>query len=138
MRENHAKLYVHLVWGTWDRLPLITPQIRVPLYQGLHEQATRNGCEMISVGGIEDHVHVLLKCPTTVTIADVVKGLKGGSSHMVNKALRPGTFFKWQGSYGAFTVSRSHVPMIRSYVLNQERHHRETLLSPALERVTSN
>jgi putative transposase len=56
---------------------------------------------------------------------------------MVNQALRPGTFFKWQGSYGAFTVSRSHIPMIRSYVLNQERHHRENRLSPVLERVTS-
>jgi Transposase IS200 like len=53
---------------------LITPRIRVPLYQGLNEQATRNGCELIAVGGIEDHVHVLLKFPATVTVADVVKG----------------------------------------------------------------
>jgi putative transposase len=136
MRENYSKLFVHLVWGTWDRLPLITPEIRLPVYQGLHEQAGRNGCELIAVGGIEDHVHVLLKIPTTITIADLAKGLKGGSSHMVNKALRPGTFFKWQGSYGSFTVSRSHVPMIRAYVLNQERHHRENRLSPVLERVT--
>jgi REP element-mobilizing transposase RayT len=136
MRENYSKLFVHLVWGTWDRLPLITPEIRLPVYQGITEQAKRNGCELIAVGGIEDHVHALLRIPTTITIADLAKGLKGGSSHMVTKALRPGTFFKWQGSYGSFTVSRSHVPMIRAYVLNQERHHRENRLSPALERVT--
>jgi putative transposase len=137
MRENYAKVFLHLVWGTWDRLPLITPEIRLPVYQCIHQQATRNGCEPIAVGGIEDHVHVLLKMPTTVTIADVVKGLKGGSSHMVTHALRPGAFFKWQGSYGAFSVSRSDVPMVRNYVLNQERHHRENRLSAALERVTA-
>ncbi len=137
MRENYTKVFLHLVWGTWDRLPLITPEIRLPLYQSLHEQASRSGCELIAVGGIEDHVHVLLKFSTTVTIADLAKGLKGGSSHMVTRALRPGTFFKWQGSYGVFSVSRSHVAMVRNYVLNQERHHRENRLSPALERMTA-
>ncbi|HST63338.1 MAG TPA: IS200/IS605 family transposase [Longimicrobium sp.] len=136
MRGNYSKLYVHLVWATWDRLPLITPAIRVPVFQGIQEQAGRGGCELIAVGGIEDHVHVLLKVPTSVCIADVAKSLKGGSSHMVNHALKPGTFFKWQGSYGSFSVSRSHVPMVRSYVLNQERHHREGKLAPALERVS--
>ena len=136
MRRNYAKVYLHLVWATWDRRPLITPDIRLPLYQSLHEQATRSGCELIAVGGIEDHVHVLLKMPTTVTIAQVAQGLKGGSSHMVAQALRPGTFFKWQGSYGAFSVSRTHVPVVRNYVLNQERHHRENDLSPVLERMT--
>lgn len=56
---------------------------------------------------------------------------------MVTHALRPGTFFKWQGSYGVFSVSRSDVPMVRNYVLNQERHHRKNRLSTALERVTT-
>ncbi len=136
MRGNYSKLYLHLVWATWDRLPLITPELRVPVYQALHEQANRIGCEMIAVGGIQDHVHVLLKMPTTVAIAEIVKRLKGGSTHVVTHAVQPGSFFKWQGSYGAFTVSRTHVPMVRAYVLNQERHHRESRLSRALERMS--
>jgi REP element-mobilizing transposase RayT len=136
VRGNYAKLYLHLVWATWDRLPLITPELRVPVYQALHEQANRVGCEMIAVGGIRDHVHVLLKMPTTVSIADIVKSLKGGSTHVVTHAVQRGSFFKWQGSYGAFTVSRTHVPMVRAYVLNQERHHRENRLSRTLERMS--
>lgn len=136
MRENYSKLYVHLVWATWDRLPLITPAIRVPVYQGIQEQARRAACELIAVGGIEDHVHVLLRIPTTICVADIAKSLKGGSTHMVNHALKP-AFFKWQGSYGSFTVSRSDVPMVRSYVLNQEHHHRLNRLAPALERVST-
>jgi REP element-mobilizing transposase RayT len=72
VRGNYAKLYLHLVWATWDRLPLITPELRVPVYQALNEQANRGGCEMIAVGGIQDHVHVLLKIPTTVSIAEIV------------------------------------------------------------------
>jgi REP element-mobilizing transposase RayT len=136
MRGNYAKVYLHFVWATWDRLPLVTPEIRLPVYQAIHEQATRLGCEPIAIGGIQDHVHVLLKFPTTASIADVVKSMKGGATHMVNHALKPGTFFKWQGSYGVFSVSRSHLRMVRSYVINQERHHRENRLSPALERVS--
>jgi putative transposase len=135
--EEQLRQGVHaLRLGDVDRLPLITPEICLPVYQAIHEQARRMGCEPIAIGGIEDHVHVLLTFPTTASLADVVKSMKGGSTHMVNHARRVGTFFKWQGSYGVFSVSRSDVPMVRAYVQNQERHHRENRLSPALDRVS--
>ena len=69
--------------------------------------------------------------PTTVSVAQLVKQVKGSSSHLVSQRLR--TPFKWQGGYGAFTVSPRHVPKVRDYVLTQERHHADGSTHPMLE-----
>ncbi|HEX8394524.1 MAG TPA: IS200/IS605 family transposase [Longimicrobium sp.] len=137
MRDRYSRLYVHLIWATWDRLPLIDEEIRAPVYRAIAEQARRAGCEAMAVGGIADHVHVLVQMSTAVSVGDVVKSMKGGSSHLAPRVLRPGAFFKWQGSYGAFSISRTHVPAVSAYIHNQERHHAENRLSRALERVGS-
>ncbi|MBB4634953.1 IS200/IS605 family transposase [Longimicrobium terrae] len=137
MRDRYSRIYVHLIWATWDRLSLINAEIRAPIYKAIAEQARRAGCEAMAVGGTADHVHVLLSLSTAVSIADVVKSMKGGSSHLASRVLRPGTFFKWQGSYGSFSISQTHVPAVSAYIHNQERHHRENRLSRVLERLPS-
>lgn len=87
-------------------------------------------CIVLALNGMLDHVHILLVIPSTVSIADLAKQLKGASSHFVNEVLRPEMPFKWQGSYGAFTVSRWDVDKIGGYVQNQKQHHADaTLLS---------
>ena len=131
MRHPKARLYVHLVWATWDRAPLITPAIRDRIYPVMHHQASRLGCEIIAMGGIEDHVHVLLRFPPALAIADLVGRMKGASSHMVTQVM--GETFKWQGAYGAFTLGKSGLSRARDYVLNQEEHHRSGTTYPALE-----
>lgn len=123
MRHNKLALYVHLVWTTWDRLPLITPEIERPLYRHLESEAGRRGCKVIALNGIADHVHLLVELPTTIAIADLVKNLKGISSHFVNETLRPEAVFKWQASYSAFTVSRWDVSKVVGYIKNQKEHH---------------
>jgi REP element-mobilizing transposase RayT len=90
-------------------------------------------CDVIAFGGVADHVHLLVRFPTTISIADLVKQVKGSSSHLVSRRLREP--FKWQGRYGAFTVSPSHVPKIRDYVLNQEKHHADGSVHPMLEMI---
>jgi putative transposase len=86
---------------------------------------------VIAIGGIDDHVHLLVAMPATLAPADLVKQVKGASSHLVNHGREP--FFRWQGGYGAFSVSKHHVPRIRDYVLRQEEHHRFNRLTPELE-----
>jgi REP element-mobilizing transposase RayT len=106
MRRNKLALFLHLVWATWDRLPLITPDIERRLYRNIESEARKQGCIVLALNGTEDHVHLLVIFPTTITIADLLKHVKGVSSRFVNETLRPSAQFKWQGSYGAFTVSR--------------------------------
>jgi putative transposase len=133
-RDPFTKLFVHLVWATWDRLPLIWPEIRSPLYRCLAAEAHRLGAQVIAIGGIEDHVHVLLRYPPSVSISELVKQMKGVSSHLVQRQLTPHGYFKWQGSYGAFSLADRDVAMVRRYVHRQEEHHRFGRLSAVLER----
>ena len=135
MREPFTQLYLHLVWSTWDRLPLLTSDRQPRVYALIQSECQRLRGEALAVGGIEDHVHVLLRLPTTISIADLVKQLKGVSSHLISHESAD-RFFKWQGAYGAFAVTKRHVPMIRDYVLCQEEHHRAGTLHPDLEAVT--
>jgi len=130
----HA-LYLHLVWSTWNRLPLISPEIEGVVFPALLAEARRLGGEVVAIGGVEDHVHVLVRVRATVSVAGVVKQLKGVSSHLVNDSPDAPDFFKWQGGYGAFTVSRWDVQRIQRYVLRQREHHRTGQLSVTLERI---
>ena len=133
MRPSEKGIFVHLVWGTWDRLPLITPEMEQPLFQCLEAEAHRAGCSVLAVNGIPDHMHVLLEMPPTMALSAIMQQIKGSSSHFVNHALKPEHFFKWQGDYGAFSVSRWDIKRVAGYVLNQKEHHKMGNLMPDLE-----
>jgi putative transposase len=132
MRHPHTRLYVHLVWATWDRAPLITPEIRERLYAVMQHHASLLGCRTIAIGGVEDHVHVLVRFPAKVAVAELVGRMKGASSFLATHVL--GHPFRWQGAYGAFSLSATDVKRVRRYVLNQERHHHAGTTSSVLER----
>ncbi|BDI28348.1 transposase [Capsulimonas corticalis] len=135
MRATHTELFVHLVWATWDRLPFITADIRPNVYRLLKDECEKQGGEVLEVGGVADHVHVLVRIPATVTVAWMVKQMKAVSSYALNIASQNGNIFKWQGAYGAFTLRRQDIGYIRAYIQNQEAHHRERTLDPDLELV---
>ena len=133
MRRNKLALFVHFVWATWDRLPLIDPALERRLYRILADQAQDQGGKVLALKGMPDHVHLVVKMQATVTIADFVKQIKGASSRFVNDVVRPEVVFKWQGNYGAFTVSRWDLERIIGYVEGQKEHHRVGELFPEWE-----
>jgi REP element-mobilizing transposase RayT len=135
MGESYTQLYLHLVWATWDRMPLVTPELRDAVYGCILEQVKKLRCEPIAIGGMEDHVHLLLRLHPTARISEVVQHAKGASSHLVTQELDPGGFFKWQGHYGAFTLSKQQVPHVRDYILRQEEHHHGRTPIETLERI---
>ncbi len=133
MRNNFTQLYVHLVWATWDRLPLITPEIQEPIYNIITFECKQLGCHVIAIGGITDHVHLLTGFPATLAIATLAKQIKGSSSHTINYQIRPNDFFKWQGSYAAFTVNHQDLAPIAAYIHNQADHHQQQTYIPSWE-----
>jgi REP element-mobilizing transposase RayT len=133
MRRNKLSLYVHFVWTTWDRLPLITPAIERALYRNIIESAQSLGCRVLAINGVEDHVHVFLALPSTVSIAELVQKMKGASAHFVNNQMALEYHFKWQGFYGAFSVSRWDISKIINYIKNQKEHHANDDLWPEFE-----
>ncbi len=136
MRRNKLALYVHLIWATWDRLPLITPQIERRLLRNIESEAQGMGCKVLALNAMPDHVHLLVSVPSTVSIADLTKQVKGVSSHFAGDTLGLKGEFKWQGTYGAFSVSRWDLERIIGYVERQKEHHREEDLVAEWEEVS--
>ncbi|MGI4791038.1 MAG: IS200/IS605 family transposase [Janthinobacterium lividum] len=134
MLKNKLCVAVHFVWATWDRQPLITEEIERDLWRYIEVACADDHCEVLAVGGMLDHVHLLALLSNTVTLADLMKHIKGGSSLFVSDELRPAAWFKWQGSYGAFSVSGPDIDKIVHYIQNQRQHHTDgTLWSDAEE-----
>ena len=133
MRRNKLEICLHFVWATWDRLPLITEEIEREVYRCLEQACRAEECEMLAVGGIPDHVHLLLLSHNMVTVATLMNHIKGGSSRFMSGKLRPGQWFAWQANYGCFSISRSHRQKIICYIENQKQHHADGNLWPDAE-----
>jgi putative transposase len=123
MRAPYTQLYVHCVWATWDRLPLITPAVEGQLYAAIVAKIHELKCELIAIGGDIEHIHLLVRLPTTLAVATLLKEVKGSTSHLMTHAVAPNEFFKWQGAYGAFTVSKKETKGVAAYINNQKAHH---------------
>jgi REP element-mobilizing transposase RayT len=115
-------LLVHTVFSTKNRERLISKNIQPRLWAYIGGIARTNDFKALAVGGIEDHVHVLLSLPVTLTVAKAIQLIKGGSSKWMNdKSDR--RLFAWQDSYGAFSIGIAQVENTVRYINNQERHH---------------
>ncbi|MGI8912715.1 MAG: IS200/IS605 family transposase [Chloroflexota bacterium] len=123
MRGPLTQVLVHIVWATWDRLPLIVPNIEDRLVACLADEARGLRCSPMAIGGMADHVHVLIAIHPTVAVARLVQQLKGVSSHLINHELDSPAGFKWQGAYGAFSVSPDAAPFVARYIALQKQHH---------------
>jgi len=125
MRGPYTQLYIHCIWATWDRLPLIEATIEHRLYAAIAAKCRAIKCTPIAINGTADHIHLLVELATSVSVATLVKEVKGSSSHLVTHEIKPGEFFKWQGAYSAFTIAKSDVDRVKTYVERQKAHHAE-------------
>ena len=128
MSQVQNRALLHFVWATYDRMPWVTSDIMAAVHRYITTVAMNDGCEVLSVGGMPDHVHLFVRMSNTVAICDLMKHVKGGSSRLIRKELASGSFFRWQGSYGVYSVSPSHKKRVVAYIQNQERHHSEGAL----------
>ena len=129
----HTEIYLHIVWATWDRLPLISDEFEQRLYAVIAAKCQELQCIPLAIGGVADHVHLLVRLHAPVSVADLVKNVKGSSSHFVTHEVTPGKFFKWQGSYSAFSVEVASLPRLKEYIANQKQHHAERKTIPEWE-----
>jgi len=123
--NTYISLYVHYVFSTTQRLPLIKPEIQKRLWAYMSEIAQRHNMKALSIGGTEDHVHILLSLPATVSISKAIQLIKGASSKWVSESFEGFKEFAWQEGYGAFSVSVSALEDVISYIEHQAVHHQK-------------
>ncbi|BCU78131.1 IS200/IS605 family transposase [Luteolibacter sp. LG18] len=124
MPSTFSALYVHVIFSTKDRLPLIQSRWRERLHSHLGAVLKEREVIPIAIGGVADHVHILMRLKAVHAPAVVVRELKAVSSKWIRKE-RFEPLFGWQEGYGAFSVSPTNVDAVRAYIANQEDHHRK-------------
>jgi len=124
MLHAYTRLFIHLVWSTKHRQRWLTTNLRPRLHEHLLENARSKHIAIDTLAVQPEHVHVLLNLQSNQQVDDVVKLLKGESSHWINAEDLVHPKFSWQRGYGAFSLSSSHVDALRTYITNQDEHHR--------------
>jgi REP element-mobilizing transposase RayT len=124
MANTYTALHYHFVFSTKNRQPWIQQQIEERVWEYLGGIAKTNGMKPLKIGGIEDHVHLLVGAPPTMAPAKIAQLVKGGSSSWIHETFPELAEFAWQDGYGAFTVSKSAVPDLTAYIEKQREHHR--------------
>ena len=122
---SYISSYFHCVFSTKERRRLITPELRERLWPFLGGVARQNKMKAIEIGGVADHVHILLSLPSTMAVAKALQLIKGGSSKWIHETFPEHRLFAWQEEYGAFSVSVSQLDKTIEYIKGQEVHHRK-------------
>ncbi len=125
MGQSHACVIVHLVFGTKNRHGFITTSIKNDLHAYIAGTARGEGADVYEIGGIEDHVHILLGLPRTVAISVLAEKIKSSSSKWLKMKEESLRYFAWQQGYGIFSVSHSNIETVRKYIQNQPEHHKK-------------
>jgi REP element-mobilizing transposase RayT len=124
MANTYTSLHYHVVFSTKHREALIAPAVEPRLWAYLGGIARENDMRPLCIGGVEDHVHLLLGLPPSLAVSKAVQLIKGGASKWVHDTFPELRTFAWQDGYGAFTLGKSQIPDTVAYIQKQREHHR--------------
>ena len=124
MPSTHHGIFVHVVFSTKLRCPVIADEWRDELFAYIGGTVRDHKATILQSGGIEDHIHLLAKIHPSFAISDTVKLLKANSSRWINEQRKINAKFQWQRGYGVFSVSQSLADRLKQYIANQREHHK--------------
>ena len=128
--QTRVARWVHsliFVFGTKFRRRSIGQDVAEPLYEYIGGTIRNRKGRLIQIGGVEDHLHLLVGMPPTITVSHTVRDIKANSSKWLNEkqeSRNASDKFEWQIGFGAFTVSYSQIEVVQNYIQNQREHHR--------------
>jgi putative transposase len=120
--HTYAQNVVHVVFSTKSRHKTIDSEFRPKFWAYIMGICRRLDIYVHSVGGMEDHIHLLIQIPPVLTLSKAVATIKANSSRWANDE---GHKLAWQEGYAAFSVSASVIPVVTQYIRNQEEHHKK-------------
>lgn len=124
MAHTYTANYIHLVFSTKNHERRLSPEIAPRIHSYIGGIARANGFKTLAVGGVEDHVHVLMSLPATISAARATQLIKGGSSLWIHETFADQRHFAWQQAYGAFSIGISQIAATKTYIANQREHHK--------------
>ena len=131
--HSFTSCLMHCAFATKERRSLIVPSLQQRLWPYLGGIARENKMKALVFGGVEDHVHVLLSIPSTLSVAKSIQLLKGNSSKWIHDTFKEHWDFGWQEGYGAFSIGISGVEDTTQYIQNQAEHHRKMTFKEEVE-----
>lgn len=124
MSGTYTKLHYHILFSTKGRRAMLKPEIQPRVHEYLGGLVRGEGGTAIQIGGMPDHVHLLVRWRTDESIAWLLRQIKSNSSRWIHETFPDLSTFQWQEGYAAFTVSESQIGVVRAYVANQVSHHK--------------
>jgi putative transposase len=128
MSHTFTCLLVHVIFSTKDRRRFIDAELAARLHPYLGGICRDLECKGLAIGGVEDHVHMLISYPAKYSISDLMREIKANSSKWVHETFSERQAFAWQPGYAAFSVSKSVEPAVIEYIDTQEENHRKLTL----------
>lgn len=126
MPHSLTCIWIHTIFGTKFRDSLILPEFEPKLHAHIKMQLEEDlGCRVRAINGTRDHVHILFLLNPNFAVKDILKNVKGESSHWLNQENIVRRKFAWQTGYAAYSVRESELPVVQNYILNQKEHHRK-------------
>jgi putative transposase len=136
MAHSLTKIWIHGVFATKDRAPLILREHEPTLHSHIKEKLEKElNCDVRAINGTADHVHILFQLNPNIAIKDVFKSIKGESSNWWNHSDFSRKKFSWQTGYGAFSVSESTVEKVENYIRRQKEHHKKLTFGEEFDRM---
>jgi putative transposase len=123
MPHTNTKLLFHIVFSTKERYGFITEDKQERIYEYICGTVRSLGGICIGIGGVEDHVHILVALKPTMSISKLIQDLKPSVTSWAREHIHPK--FEWQNGYGAFTVGESQVEAVRTYIRGQKEHYKK-------------
>ncbi len=124
MVKSMSAIYVHLIFCTKQRRPILNPGIMKDLYSYIGGICRNLECPMMAISGVRDHLHILCSMSRTISASTLVEGIKKSSSKWIKNKGQEYSDFQWQAGYGAFSIGQSGVSSLRAYIEKQEEHHK--------------
>lgn len=125
MSHSFIKIWIHAIWSTKERRRMIKPEIEPLIYEQMAQQFMESGCPVKIINGMPDHAHSLFLLNPQRCITDIIKQVKGGTSHWINAGNMIPEKFAWQTGFAAYSVSESQLGKVYPYILHQKEHHKK-------------
>lgn len=133
---TYWRLFYHIIWATKNRTPMISAEIAPSLHNGIAGKAARMGAAVHAVGGVEDHVHLVVSVPLSIALTEFVRQVKGFSSHFASHELTLPAPFGWQSEYGIISFDGKLLDRVVQYVKGQQQHHADKTTISVFEKMS--